>query len=144
MYVLYVKYLSSSCKDALLAAVHTVICSHWYSSVELLDTSLFDTLAPLLLCTAPPVIVGGPTELSVVEGRTVRLQCNSSGDPTPTIIWIKDGKQLETEGRVFINPISGQLEVLDVKQEDAGQYMCRAINELGATSYSISLKVRGM
>ena len=73
----------------------------------------------------------------------MRLQCNSSGDPTPTIIWIKDGKQLETEGQVFINPISGQLEVLDVKQEDAGQYMCRAINELGATSYSISLKVRG-
>ena len=143
-YVLYVKYISSLCKGALLAAVRAVIAFTGSPQLSyVLGTFSFDALVPLLLSTAPPVIVGGPTELSVVEGRTVRLQCNSSGDPTPTIIWIKDGKQLETEGRIFINPISGQLEVLDAKQEDAGQYMCRAINELGATSYTISLKIRG-
>lgn len=144
-YVLYVKYVSSLYKDALLAAVHAVIA--FTGSPQLsYQTRPRLTHLPLhssLLFTAPPVIVGGPTEVTVVEGRTVRLQCNSSGDPTPTIIWIRGGKQLETEGRIFINPISGQLEVLSVKRADAGRYMCRAINDLGATSYTISLKVRG-
>lgn len=72
------------------------------------------------------------------------LQCNNSGDSTPTIIWIKDGsKQLKTGGRLSIDRISGRLEVLDVKKKDAGQYMCRTINELGTTSYTVTVNVRG-
>lgn len=71
------------------------------------------------------------------------LQCNNSGDPTPSIIWIKDGKQLKTGGRLFVDRISGRLEVSDVKQKDKGEYMCRAINELGATSYTVTVNVRG-
>ena len=73
----------------------------------------------------------------------MRLQCNNSGDPTPTIVWIKDRKELETGGRIIVKPISGELEVLDVKQGDAGQYMCRAINDLGAMSYVVTVTVRG-
>ena len=102
----------------------------------------YHAFVPLVLSSAPPAIVGGPAQLDVLEGSTVCLQCNNSGYPTPAIIWIKNGKQLETGGRILINPASGQLQVFSVQKDDAGPYMCRAINELGATSYTVSLTVR--
>ena len=93
--------------------------------------------------TAAPVIVGGPSEVVVVRGRPIYLQCNNSGDPKPTIIWIKNNLELEVGERVFINPFLGQLEVLNARDSDSGLYTCRAINDLGATSSSVRVVVRG-
>ena len=93
--------------------------------------------------TAPPTIVGGPALVNVLAGSTMRLQCNNSGDPTTTIVWIKDRKELKNGGRNIVDPISGELEILDVRQKDSGRYMCRAINDLGAKSQVVTVTVRG-
>jgi peroxidase len=90
----------------------------------------------------PPVIVGGPSEVAVISGRPIRLQCNNTGQPRPSIVWIKDNLELEIGGRVFIDPLRGQLEILNATRSDSGSYICRAINDLGATSYSVKVVVR--
>nr|WOJ52303.1 peroxidase-like protein 6 [Halisarca dujardinii] len=89
-----------------------------------------------------PVIVGGPSEVDVVIGQSVRLQCNNSGQPRPAIVWIRNNLQLEVGGRVFIDPVRGQLEILNAVRGDSGLYVCRAINDLGSTSHSVQVVVR--
>lgn len=54
---------------------------------------------PSLLGAVPPQISSGehPSEHSVLEGSSVRLECRAEGQPTPHISWLKDGQPLGLE-----------------------------------------------
>lgn len=61
--------------------------------------------------------------------------------PTPRVEWVKMGHRLppkakvENHGKLLIVP--------DVKQEDGGNYMCRARNLLGETMHYFTVTVEG-
>lgn len=42
----------------------------------------------------PPQIISGPSLLTVVPNEPVLLECNATGIPTPTLMWLKDGNPI--------------------------------------------------
>ena len=40
--------------------------------------------------TAPPIFLVEPTDQKVAEGAPASLDCIASGNPTPTLFWIKE------------------------------------------------------
>ena len=83
----------------------------------------------LLLCTkiggflywlpVPPTITEAPQDTTVNEGDRLQLTCKASGQPTPTITWTKDGKEL---GKT--------LNIQKSNRNDAGKYVCKADNNV--------------
>ena len=44
----------------------------------------------LIFFTAPPIFLVEPTDQKVAEGAPASLDCIASGNPTPTLFWIKE------------------------------------------------------
>ena len=67
------------------------------------------SICSLLTCkctyfaSVPPVISEGPDKVFVRRGETAHLYCNATGQPTPRIRWIKDGRNpVASAGRVVV------------------------------------------
>uniref|UniRef100_F6QD70 Hemicentin 2 n=1 Tax=Ornithorhynchus anatinus TaxID=9258 RepID=F6QD70_ORNAN len=89
----------------------------------------------------PPLIEGGPSDVSVAEGAQALLPCTAKGVPEPRITWVKDGVPVpETEGKHNILP-SGELVVKSSEPRDAGTYSCSAENAAGKVSHRVHLSV---
>lgn len=46
-----------------------------------------------------PIITQSPQTRVIEIGHTAVMQCRSTGNPTPKIYWLKDGKRLEMNQR---------------------------------------------
>ncbi|XP_054030144.1 hemicentin-2 [Dryobates pubescens] len=88
----------------------------------------------VLVRVAPRITsVGVPSELSVLEGAGVRLECQAEGQPTPQISWLKDGQPLglqpSSHPRMSLDGSSLLLEGLQAA--DSGAYTCLARSSAG-------------
>ena len=97
----------------------------------------------------PPVIVLDPQSTEVVIGGNVEFSCNATGFPSPEILWLRDGNEVEINGNLAnpnkkIASITSQTDtcplvvesVLYIEQvdlTDAGTYSCLATNNLTKT-----------
>ncbi|KAK0404392.1 hypothetical protein QR680_017436 [Steinernema hermaphroditum] len=78
----------------------------------------------------------------VIEGRPVTLWCDVSGYPFPSVRWSKNGVEVDVDGERLRLLDGGQgLEILEAAPEDAGQWMCTAENDAGATELVLTLDV---
>ena len=69
-----------------------------------------------------------PTNQTVIEGAMATFHCNATGNPTPKIRWIKDGKTVgEEDALSFVT-----------KKNDSGRYWCLADNGFNATVKAIA------
>ncbi|XP_072307986.1 neural cell adhesion molecule L1-like protein isoform X3 [Eucyclogobius newberryi] len=77
---------------------------------------------------------GVKSELVLVKGEDIHLECIAEGFPTPQVEWFKIGHELPEKASVENH---GKLLVVSrAEQEDGGKYMCKAKNGLGeATHY---------
>ncbi|CDW53265.1 roundabout 2 [Trichuris trichiura] len=99
----------------------------------------------------PPIIVEHPSDIIVAKGDSATLTCKATSNPSPTVVWYKDGSVLSTSKdessshRVLLP--DGSLFILKVAQgksikSDAGKYWCIARNAYGqAESKQASLKI---
>lgn len=62
--------------------------------------------------------------------------------PTPSITWFKKGAELPAKKVKFENN-NKVLRVLSVSEEDAGDYVCTANNNVGMIRHTISVDVKG-
>ena len=62
-----------------------------------------------------------PVNQTVREGDETTFHCIATGNPTPVITWLKDGKTVAT----------GEAVTLTANRNDSGQYLCSAENGLG-------------
>lgn len=100
--------------------------------------------------SGPPEIIEHPLDTVVPKGEPVTLNCKASGNPTPQVIWYKDGELLSTAAeessshRVLLP--AGSLFFLRVHQgkpkPDSGVYWCMARNVHGiAQSRNATLRI---
>ena len=91
-----------------------------------------------------PDIIGPINERLVVNiSDSASLACNFDGNPLPKVTWRKNADDvIMTSSRIRQNE-AGFLEILDVKQEDAGRYVCVGESELGIAENTVNLVVPG-
>jgi len=77
----------------------------------------------LVVVSLPVFTVKPPGKVFAGTGDTLTLHCNASGDPRPVISWKRQGAALPV-GR--IDRRNDALIVRDLKEEDAGNYICVA------------------
>ena len=139
----------------------TMTCSGGSATLEIRDVSQLDsgaytcevsnaqsgdldmTSAQLRVAESPRIHVdsglasGEP--ITCHSGGSLRIEVRITGSPSPTISWAKDGRQLATDGRIFVDasesPSSSVLRtslvINNLKPEDSGRLILRASNEAG-------------
>ncbi|XP_037102047.1 obscurin-like protein 1a [Syngnathus acus] len=92
-----------------------------------------------------PRVLGYPRPVVVQCGADATLRCQIGGDPHPDVIWERKNVQIVTEGRYKLSE-EGKfylLSISGVSEKDAGQYICKAKNNVGETYAAATLKVEG-
>ena len=71
----------------------------------------------LVMFSVPPSIQPIDNEI-VIEGGNVKLTCNASGFPAPTVYWVKTGTGDRFNGT--------ELVFANINRSEAGEYTCVA------------------
>ena len=95
--------------------------AYFCSAVNLLGNDERNTL--LVVISLPKFTVKPPGKVSVGIGTTLTLNCSAIGDPRPVISWKRQGATLPV-GRS--HRTNDALVIRDLKEEDAGNYICAA------------------
>ena len=72
----------------------------------------------------PRFSVSPPVKLEVGKNRNITVPCQATGDPKPTVTWVKENGELPV-GRSTVN-MDGTLQIWNPKEEDSGRYTCMA------------------
>ncbi|XP_070618262.1 immunoglobulin superfamily DCC subclass member 4 isoform X1 [Erythrolamprus reginae] len=104
------------------------------------QTRQFVTAAAELQVLAPPMISQAPETISRTRASTARFVCKAEGEPLPAIHWMRNGRLLQSKGRVKIQG-SGTLVINQIGMDDAGYYQCVAENHLGMACATARLEV---
>ncbi|GFO38541.1 titin, partial [Plakobranchus ocellatus] len=101
------------------------------------------TAAEPIVGEAPTVLEGLP-DIAVTEGDTAMLGCKISGEPAPTIKWLRDSREIREDKRheMVYQDFVASLVVKDVQNKDAGSYTCEASNDLGTVNTSGVLEIQ--
>ena len=91
----------------------------------------------LVVVSLPVFTIKPPGKVFVVSGDTLTLNCSATGDPRPVISWKRQGAALPV-GRSHRTD-DDALVLRDLKEEDAGNYICvatsAAVLDIEAISY---------
>ncbi|XP_063600047.1 hemicentin-1-like [Penaeus indicus] len=79
--------------------------------------------------------------VEALEGDVVKLKCPVKADPRPTFFWHKNGQPISrTSPRMRVLQ-DGILVIRQLLADDAGTYVCTAVNAAGATKIAVVLDV---
>ncbi|KAF6777120.1 hypothetical protein AHF37_03125 [Paragonimus kellicotti] len=78
-----------------------------------------------------PYFVESPLSQSVQVHSAFELSCRAAGEPLPTIFWRRDPPFLEIPFERTRLLLKGTLQFTEVRLEDAGDYVCRAVSSSG-------------
>ena len=95
--------------------------AYFCSAVNLLGNVEKKTL--LVVISLPVFTVKPRDKVAAGTGHTLTLNCSATGDPRPVISWKRQGAALPV-GRS--HSTNGALIIRDLKEEDAGNYICVA------------------
>uniref|UniRef100_A0AAR2LN09 Neural cell adhesion molecule L1-like protein n=1 Tax=Pygocentrus nattereri TaxID=42514 RepID=A0AAR2LN09_PYGNA len=97
--------------------------------------------AMAIAVTKPNLLVpsGDQSQINLVTGEELELECISEGFPTPKIEWTKLGEKLPK--RSNIKNYGKLLTISKVTEEDSGKYMCKAKNSVGETVHYFHVEV---
>ncbi|XP_061582536.1 neurofascin homolog (chicken) a isoform X5 [Cololabis saira] len=84
---------------------------------------------------------GAESNKMVLRDEELLLECIAAGLPTPTIKWFKKGGDLPAP-KVRLEKFNKTLRIVGVSEEDAGEYVCMANNQLGSIRHSIYVQVK--
>ncbi|XP_033210464.1 titin isoform X2 [Belonocnema kinseyi] len=101
-----------------------------------------DVAAPL---TEKPQIISSPSNIMARTGEKVKLECEATGNPTPTLIWTHDGNPIEDTSTLKIHTDGGRtsLVISEAFPKDAGSYVVIVRNSAGEVTASCNVSVKG-
>lgn len=80
------------------------------------------------LSAGPYGVVVSEEEPAIDIGSNLTVECTASGVPIPKVKWYRDGNYVSHQ-KLGLGQSS--LILKNVSSEDAGMYVCKAINEVG-------------
>ena len=80
--------------------------------------------------------------VTALVNTSITIQCPTSGVPTPTVTWTKNGEQVLSGGRYNVED-DGSLSISEVVEEDSARYTCIADSVTGKDSASSTVKIAG-
>ncbi|XP_076859373.1 hemicentin-1 isoform X2 [Brachyhypopomus gauderio] len=95
----------------------------------------------------PPLITGQSeeflVEVAAVVNSSIKLHCDATGTPFPSVSWLRDGLPLYGDAHHHIQDEGRLLEIMDVQVSHMAGYLCVAENKVGAVQklYSVSVQV---
>lgn len=108
-----------------------------------------------LLVTEKPVVTSMTASNGgiVVEGSELTLTCHVTGSPPPTVMWSRSTQSVpqnerltERDSEFSVSGNNYSMYINSIKPEEAGQYYCYAINDIGnhqaETTIVVHLKPR--
>ncbi|XP_070685794.1 immunoglobulin superfamily member 10 [Pempheris klunzingeri] len=88
-----------------------------------------------------------PTSLTyfrVKPGGNIRIDCESTGEPKPKILWmLPTNDVIAASNERYLMHVNGSLDIRDVKLIDAGEYVCMARNPAGESRKVYKLDIDG-
>jgi len=96
---------------------------------------------------SPPRIEALPEDISIETGKVLTVACAFSGEPVPDIQWSRSGKVLpgdQASGRFHIETLEDltTLIITDVREDDAGAYTLKLLNEFGSDTATVHISIR--
>ena len=70
----------------------------------------------------------------MTEGGNLRVICEASGVPSPTVFWVKTSNEERTNG--------ADLAFKNIHRNQSGEYACNAKNPCGVASQSVEINVQ--
>ncbi|XP_072541997.1 myosin light chain kinase, smooth muscle isoform X2 [Salminus brasiliensis] len=91
-----------------------------------------------------PVFLKELQDLKVMDGSQVTMAVEVTGNPTPEVIWLHNGKEIQESEDFHFEKKGNQysLFIQEVFPEDTGKYTCEAWNEVGEARTEASLTVQ--
>ena len=89
-----------------------------------------------------PIMLNVGDTVTALTNTSITIQCPTSGVPTPTVTWTKDGQEIPSEGSYKAQD-DGSLVISEAKVEDSAQYTCNANSVTGKDSKSSTVRVAG-
>ncbi|OCT75409.1 hypothetical protein XELAEV_18030588mg [Xenopus laevis] len=95
------------------------------------------------LFSGAPRFLTRPKAFMMSLGKDATLSCQIIGNPTPMVTWEKDKLPIKSEGRFKMIEEDNlyRITIYDLRFEDSGQYICRAINTIGEAFAAVTIKV---
>ena len=79
-----------------------------------------------------PNIVRSPQSIIVTAGSDITLECRATGDPIPTVRWVKNNQTASTVYPQVVSPGYGKLFIQYSNTADNGSYQCQFTNIKGS------------
>uniref|UniRef100_A0AAZ3PMF4 Vascular endothelial growth factor receptor 3 n=1 Tax=Oncorhynchus tshawytscha TaxID=74940 RepID=A0AAZ3PMF4_ONCTS len=83
------------------------------------------------------------TEPNRVLQRSLLMECDVVGTPSPHLSWFKDNQPLHQMSGLQLQDANRTLSIQRVREEDAGLYTCTACNQRGCAHSSAAVTVLG-
>ena len=80
--------------------------------------------------------------VTALTDTRITIQCPTSGTPTPTVTWTKDGQDISSGGKYTVQD-DGSLLINEADEEDTARYTCTADSAVGKDSASSTVKIVG-
>ena len=135
----------NSFKKLVFATFEKIIEIHTAVNSKRLSSCYAETYGFAIAPTGLPEFSRSPLNTTKNEGENVTLLCNATGEPNPTIIWMKDGSKLNAsaDSTVSVSQDETQLIIRNLTRNNEGFYQCVANNSEGnISSYPALLTVR--
>lgn len=84
--------------------------------------------------------------VTVADGEPLTLSCHVRGSPPFKIQWLKDRRELSSSQKTKITFVDGTatLEMVSASKTDAGDYLCKATNDVGSEFCKCKVTIKGI
>ena len=89
-----------------------------------------------------PITLNVGDNVTALTNTSITIQCHTSGVPTPTVTWTKDGQEILHGGRYTVLD-DGSLLIRESNEEDTGRYTCTADSVAGKDGASSMVQIAG-